>query len=107
MVAGCAGDSRKTLEQIGRWLNKLEPVAKRIAATSAGQSEPLLDLKSHDGAKAVQARLRSLGYYRHKVDGVWGPKSAAALSSFRRDLGLGSTTAWDLATQSALLGTRQ
>ena len=104
---GVRAISRKTFEQLGQWLNKLEPVAKRIAATSASQSEPLLDLKSHDGAKAVQARLRSLGYYRHKVDGVWGPKSAAALSSFRRDLGLGSTTAWDLATQSALLGTRQ
>jgi len=48
-------------------------VAKRIAAPSASQSE-LLDLKTHDGAKAVKAKLKSLGYYRHKVDGVWGPK---------------------------------
>ena len=49
-------------------------MAKWIAAPSASQSEPLLDLKTHDGAKAVKAKLKSLGYYRHKVDGVWGPK---------------------------------
>jgi peptidoglycan hydrolase-like protein with peptidoglycan-binding domain len=52
-------------------------------------------------------RLKSLGYYRQKVDGVWGPKSAAALSSFRRDAGLGSNIAWDLATQSVLMGAKQ
>jgi hypothetical protein len=98
---------KETFQQIGLWLNKREPMAKRIATPSASQSEPLLDLKTHDGAKAVQARLKSLGYYRYKVDGVWGPKSAAALSSFRRDAGLGSNTAWDLNTQSVLMGAKQ
>ena len=98
--------SKETFHQIALWLNKLEPAIKRIAAPSASQSE-LLDLKTHDGAKAVKAKLKSLGYYRHKVDGVWGPKSAAALSSFRRDAGLGSNIAWDLATQSMLMGAKQ
>ena len=98
--------SKETFQQIGQWLNKRELVAKRIAAPSASQSE-LLDLKTHDGAKAVKAKLKSLGYYRHKVDGVWGPKSAAALSRFRRDTGLGSTIAWDLATQSVLMRAKQ
>ena len=65
--------SKETFQQIGQWLNKRELVAKRIAAPSASQSE-LLDLKTHDGATAVKAKLKSLGYYRHKVDGVWGPK---------------------------------
>ena len=99
--------SKETFLQIGQWLNKRELVAKGIAAPSASQSEPLLDLQTHDGAKAVQAKLKSLGYYRHKVDGVWGPKSAAALSRFRRDTGLGSTIAWDLATQSVLMRAKQ
>jgi len=98
---------KETLQQIALWLNKRKPMAKRIAILSANQSEPLLDLETHDGAKAVQARLKSLGYYRHKVDGVWGPKSVAALSSFRRDAGLGPNIAWDLNTQSALMGTKQ
>jgi len=99
--------SKQTLQQIGLWLNERESVAKRIAAPSASQSEPLLDLKTHDGAKVVQARLKSLGYYRYKVDGVWGPKSAAALSRFCRDAGLGSDNAWDLASESALMGAKQ
>ena len=99
--------SKETFLQIGQWLNKRELVAKRIAAPSASESEPLLDLKTHDGAKAVQAKLKSLGYYHHKVDGVWGPKSAAALSRFRRDTGLGSNIAWDLATQSVLMRAKQ
>ena len=99
--------SKETFLQIGQWLNKRELAAKRIAVPSASQSEPLLDLKTHDGAKAVQAKLKSLGYYRHKVDGVWGPKSAAALSRFRRDTGLGSSIAWDLATQSVLMRAKQ
>jgi len=98
---------KETFQQIGLWLKKRELVAKRIAASSASQSEPLLDLKTHDGAKVVQARLKSLGYYRYKVDGVWGPKSAAALSRFRRDAGLGSDNAWDLASESALMGAKQ
>jgi hypothetical protein len=90
---------KETFHQIALWLNKQEPMA-----LSASQSEPLLDLKTHDGAKAVQARLKSLGYYRYKVDGVWGPKSAAALSRFRRDAGFGSDNAWDLASESVLMG---
>ena len=98
---------KESLQQIGLLLNERELVAKRISASSASQSEPLLDLKTHDGAKVVQARLKSLGYYRYKVDGVWGPKSAAALSRFRRDAGLGSDNAWDLASESALMGAKQ
>jgi Putative peptidoglycan binding domain len=65
---------------------------------------PLLDLKTHDGAAAVQTKLRALGYYHHTVDGIWGPMSAAALSTFRQEKGLSSGGVWDLAAQSALLG---
>jgi hypothetical protein len=95
---------KETFHQIALWLDKREPMAKRIAALSASETEPLLDLKTHDGAKAVQTRLKFLGYYRYKVDGVWGPKSAAALSRFRRDAGFGSDNAWDLASESVLMG---
>jgi hypothetical protein len=38
------------------------------------------------------------------VDGIWGPMSAAALSTFRQEKGLSSGGVWDLAAQSALLG---
>jgi peptidoglycan hydrolase-like protein with peptidoglycan-binding domain len=64
----------------------------------------LLDLKTHDGAAAVQTKLKALGYYHYTVDGIWGPMSVAALSTFRQEKGLNSDGVWDVAAQSALLG---
>jgi peptidoglycan hydrolase-like protein with peptidoglycan-binding domain len=38
--------------------------------------------------RAVQAQLRTLGFYRGATDGVWGPATGAALESFQRGRGL-------------------
>jgi peptidoglycan hydrolase-like protein with peptidoglycan-binding domain len=38
--------------------------------------------------RAVQAQLRTLGFYRGATDGVWGPATEAALESFQRGRGL-------------------
>jgi Putative peptidoglycan binding domain len=78
--------------------------AKIVASWPANEVEALIDLQKYDGAFAVQARLKKLGYYHHTVDGVWGPMSVDALSNFRRQTALGADGTWDLATQSALLG---
>ena len=78
--------------------------AKIVASWPSNEVEALIDLQKHDGAFAVQARLKKLGYYHHTVDGVWGPMSVDALSNFRRQTALGADGTWDLATQSALLG---
>jgi hypothetical protein len=75
-----------------------------LASRAPKADTPLLDLKTRDGAAAVQTKLRALGYYHHTVDGIWGPMSAAALSTFRQEKGLSSGGVWDLAAQSALLG---
>jgi hypothetical protein len=84
--------------------DQLPADATRILAASAPKTgTPLLDLKTRDGAAAVQTKLRALGYYHHTVDGIWGPMSAAALSTFRQEKGLSSGGVWDLAAQSALL----
>ena len=99
--------SKTTFQQFGLWLSRFESEAKGMTTTPANESKPLLDLKTHGGAVEVQARLKSLGYYHHKVDGKWGRKSAAALSSFRLHAGLGSNSVWDLTTQSALMGEEQ
>lgn len=37
---------------------------------------------------AVQRRLKELGYYKIAVDGIWGPKTLAAVKAFQRDYGL-------------------
>jgi len=76
----------------------------RMASGAPKTATLLLDLKSRDGAAVVQAKLKALGYYRHAVDGIWGPMSVAALSTFRQEKGLSSGGVWDLAAQSALLG---
>jgi putative peptidoglycan binding protein len=85
--------------------DQLEADAARIMASwPVSEAGVLIDLQTHDGAFAVQARLKTLGYYRQSVDGVWGPMSADALSNFRRQTALGADATWNLATQSALLG---
>lgn len=38
--------------------------------------------------KAVQTRLKALGYYKIAVDGIWGSKTRAAVRNFQRDYGL-------------------
>jgi hypothetical protein len=78
--------------------------AKILASWPPNEVGVLIDLQKYDGAFAVQARLKKLGYYHHTVDGVWGPMSADALSNFRRQTALGADGTWDLATQSELLG---
>jgi len=75
-----------------------------LASREPKAGTPLLDLKTYDGATAVQTKLKALGYYHYTVDGIWGPKSAAALSTFRQEKGLNSDGVWDVAAQSALLG---
>jgi hypothetical protein len=87
--------------------NILASWAPGAASSPAGTlvaGSPLIDLQSREGAAAVQARLKELGYYQRSVDGRWGPRSAAALASFRQDKGLGPNGIWDISTQSALLG---
>jgi hypothetical protein len=85
--------------------DRLKADAAGILTSWTGESATvLIDLQARKGAALVQARLKALGYYRGKVDGAWGTRSATALSNFRQKTGLGDGALWDLATQSALLG---
>ncbi|MFN0113100.1 MAG: peptidoglycan-binding domain-containing protein [Paracoccaceae bacterium] len=38
--------------------------------------------------RAIQTRLSDYGYYAGAIDGVWGPRTNAALRAFAADLGL-------------------
>jgi peptidoglycan hydrolase-like protein with peptidoglycan-binding domain len=49
---------------------------------------PPADHLTPASVRAVQAQLRTLGFYRGAVDGVWGPGTEAALESFQRGRGL-------------------
>jgi hypothetical protein len=85
-------------------LDQLKADADEILTSwTASKFGPLVNLQTRQGAGSIQGRLKALGYFHDAVDGVWGPSSVAALSSFRRQHGFGSDGVWDLATQWALL----
>jgi hypothetical protein len=102
------GESRFLLPEEVRYAkarrDELAADATRMASGAPKTATPLLDLKTRDDAAVVQTKLKALGYYHHAVDGIWGPMSVAALSTFRQEKGLSSGGVWDLAAQSALLG---
>lgn len=55
-----------------------------------------------ENIKAVQTRLKQLGYYKKSVDGVWGSGSASALKSFQKDYGLTADGVVGARTERAL-----
>jgi peptidoglycan hydrolase-like protein with peptidoglycan-binding domain len=68
------------------------------AGPAAAMSGPL----SQDAVRNIQARLRSLGFYRARPDGVWGPGTQASLERFQQGRGLQSTGQINPATAQAL-----
>jgi hypothetical protein len=62
----------------------------------------LIDIQTKAGATRVQQRLKALGFYDGKADGLWGPRSRNALRGFKRSAGFADDPNWDLATQRAL-----
>jgi peptidoglycan hydrolase-like protein with peptidoglycan-binding domain len=66
----------------------------------------LLDLATLDAAAQVQRRLQERGFFRHAVDGVWGPRSRIALREFETRNGLGDDDSLTAAVQIALLDDR-
>lgn len=62
-----------------------------IAAERAGTEAVAANIvkgDTYDNITAVQKRLKQLGYYTIAVDGIWGPKTLAAVKAFQRDYGL-------------------
>jgi peptidoglycan hydrolase-like protein with peptidoglycan-binding domain len=67
----------------------LEPGA--LVATPAAAAVPPPPPADHlmpASVRAVQGRLRTLGFYGGAVDGVWGEGSAVAIENFQRARGL-------------------
>lgn len=64
---------------------------------------PLLNLSDNANARRVQRRLTALGYPTGGVDGIFGPRSQAALRAFKTaNPRLPADAVWDLATQKEL-----
>ena len=81
------------------------PVALASAPAAHAQPAPAL-VYSHPlapgAAMRVQERLRQVGAYTGRVDGVWGPDSQAALDRFQQARGLQVTGQLNQATASTL-----
>ena len=54
-------------------------MGRREVMLKAGHLDPV------DGAKGIQARLKNLGYYTGKIDGIKGQKTLKAIKAFQKD----------------------
>ena len=59
-----------------------------IAVPMSADAKNIVKGDTPDNIRAVQTRLADLGYYKIRVDGIWGPKTPAAVKNFQRDYGL-------------------
>ena len=69
-----------------------------VPTASASPAEPL----SRDAISAVQSRLRQLGFYSGRIDGIWGPSMQASLQRFQQGRGLQATGQLNPTTVTAL-----
>jgi peptidoglycan hydrolase-like protein with peptidoglycan-binding domain len=69
-----------------------------VPTASASPAEPL----SRDAIRAVQSRLRQLGFYAGRIDGIWGPSMQASLQRFQQGRDLQTTGQLNPATVTAL-----
>ncbi len=61
-----------------------------------------LSLNVPDDIRRVQGRLKDLGLYTFRVDGIWGKRSQHALKLFKRVSQLPNPQTWDVETQKKL-----
>lgn len=90
---------------LGGWRTAATPQAEEARSTPPPYqyAAPLLDLSDIASAQRVQRRLTVLGYPTGGVDGVFGPRSQAALRAFKTaNPRLPADAVWDLATQREL-----
>lgn len=64
---------------------------------------PILQIKNKNDAMQIQVKLRVLGFYSGRIDGIWGRRSKKALRDFRASQGLTATSDWDMETQNLLM----
>jgi len=77
-----------------------------VPAAEPPPAEATMNLLTRSDAGRIQERLKALGYFNGVTDGVWGPKSRAALGEFRRTQKLGNDDRWDAETEAALMSDR-
>lgn len=83
-------------------LAQQSPGAPANGATAFQESSPGGQFLDPSLVRDIQQTLRDRGYAVGQVDGVVGPNTRSALSSFQRDLGMTGTGSLDAQTLAAL-----
>ncbi len=89
-------------------LNPVELLAARpgaagtAAATDPAPTAAASGTLSRAAVRNVQSRLRTLGFYRGRVDGAWGAGTQAAIERFQQGRGLQPTGQINPATAQAM-----
>ena len=63
-------------------------VATNLASFETAAAANIVKGDTNSNIKAVQTRLKKLGYYTYTVDGIWGSRTRAAVRKFQSDYGL-------------------
>ena len=85
----------KLADAYRRWSRKIDQL---------GRPTPPEQKLAPDEIRNIQRRLRNLGYHEvGRIDGIWGPRTVAALSAFQHHEGLPVSGHFDAATHQALL----
>lgn len=69
-----------------------------VAAVPSAASEPL----GPESVRAIQGRLRQLGFYSGQIDGIWGPGMQSSIERFQQGRALQPTGQLNPATVTAL-----
>ncbi|GAB6162020.1 hypothetical protein JCM12298_11790 [Desulfothermus naphthae] len=62
----------------------------------------ILSKFNKDDIKLIQKRLKELGLYNLKIDGIWGKETQKAMETFKKIIGITPYNKWDLQTQKRL-----
>ena len=62
----------------------------------------ILSKQNKEDVKLVQKRLKELGLYNWKIDGIWGKRTQKAVETFKKVVGLTPYDTWDMNTQKRL-----
>ena len=71
-------------------------------STSSNQAAQVNGAEAQSVIKTVQRELTRRGYYRGRVDGLWGPRSTAALKKYQQAKDLQATGVMDQQTADKL-----
>jgi Putative peptidoglycan binding domain len=74
--------------------NQASPVSGAWLLRDLAYQKPPMNLLPREEAQQIQGQLIERGYLLGPADGIWGPRSQAALEDFRRAQGLASEEGW-------------